>query len=97
MSFYTSHNSGYKYFVLFIHIFSRYVWTVRLKTKTGQEVVKALKSVFAQGRKCRQLRTDKGTEFLNRHVEKYLKEVDVNISKLKTSPKVVTPSGPQGR
>ena len=87
MSFYTSHNSGYKYFVLFIDIFSRYVWTVRLKTKTGQEMVKALKSVFAQGRKCRQLRTDKGTEFLNRHVEKYLKEVGVKHFETQNQPK----------
>ena len=69
MSFYVRQNDGYKYFALFIDIFTRYVWTVPLKTKTGQEMVRVLKTVFNMGRKCQQLRRDKGTEFLNRYVE----------------------------
>lgn len=77
MSFYSSHNGGYKYFLLLIDIFSRYVWTVALKSKLGQETVKALQSVFSGGRKPAHLRTDKGTEFLNRYVEKYLKEAGI--------------------
>ena len=87
MSFYASHNKGYKYFALFIDIFSRYVWTVGLKTRTGQEMVGALKSVFSTGRKCQQLRTDKGTEFLNRYVEKYLKDVGVKHFETQNQPK----------
>ena len=87
MSFYVSHNNGYKYFALFIDIFTRYVWTVPLKTKTGQEMVRALKTVFETGRKCHQLRTDKGTEYLNRYVEKYLKEVGVKHFETQNQPK----------
>lgn len=74
MSFYSSANSGFKYFVLLIDIFSRYVWTVPLKSKKGTEMVQALDSVFSKGRVPTRLRTDKGTEFLNKNVEKYLKD-----------------------
>ena len=87
MSFYSRHNNGYKYFVLLIDIFSRYVWTVPLKSKTGQEMVKALKSVFAQGRQCVQLRTDKGTEYLNRYVNSYLKEEGIKHFETQNQPK----------
>ena len=87
MSFYASQNGGYKYFALFVDIFTRYVWTVPLKTKTGQEMVRALKSVFNSGRKCQQLRTDKGTEYLNRYVENYLKEVGVKHFETQNQPK----------
>ena len=87
MSFYVRQNDGYKYFALFIDIFTRYVWTVPLKTKTGQEMVRALKTVFNTGRKCQQLRMDKGTEFLNRYVEKYLKEVGVKHFETQNQPK----------
>lgn len=86
MSFYVSHNNGYKYFVLLIDIFSRYVWTVPLKTKTGQEMVKALKSVFSQ-RKCHQLRTDKGTEYLNRFTAAYFKEIGIKHFETQNQPK----------
>ena len=87
MSFYVPQNDGYKYFALFIDIFTRYVWTVPLKMKTVQEMVRALKSVFDTGRKCQQLRTDKGTEYLNRHIEKYLKEVGVKHFETQNQPK----------
>ena len=33
---YEKHNNGYKYFALFIDIFTRYVWTYPLKTLKGK-------------------------------------------------------------
>ena len=87
MSYYTSHNNGYKYFVLLIDIFTRYVWTVALKTKTGKEMVKALNSVFSKGDKPERLRTDKGTEYLNHHLQTYLREVGVKHFETQNEPK----------
>ena len=58
-----------------------------LKTKTEQEMVLALKSVFASGRKCERLRTDKGTEYVNRYVDKYLKGVGVKHFETQNQPK----------
>ena len=48
---------------------------------------KALKSVFAQGRQCDQLRTDKGTEYLNRYVSRYLKEKGIKHFEIQNQPK----------
>ena len=36
-------NEGYKYFVIAIDMFSKYVWTRPLKTKLGSEMVKQSK------------------------------------------------------
>ncbi|MCG7874702.1 MAG: hypothetical protein N0E59_20985 [Candidatus Thiodiazotropha taylori] len=87
MSFYVDQNDGYKYFVLLIDIFSRYVWTVALKSKTAQEMIKALKSVFSQGRVCYQLRSDKGKEFLNAPVSAYLKRMGIKHFETQNQPK----------
>ena len=87
MSFYTSQNHGFKYFLLLIGIFTRYVWTVALKTKTRLEMVKALKTVFKKSCICKQLRADKGTEYLNKPVQKYLKEIGVKHFETQNEPK----------
>ena len=65
-------NKGYKYLLTCIDIFSKYAWVVPLKTKQGQELVKAFKNILLSGRKPIKLQTDQGTEFLNRVFQKYL-------------------------
>ena len=64
----------YKYFLLAMDIMSKYVWTVPLRTKTAVEIVKAFKTIFKDGRKPTRIRTDKGSEYVNKDVRKYLKE-----------------------
>ena len=66
-------NDGYKYVLLLIDAFSRYLWTVPIKSKTGPTVTKALETIIEQGGKTSKLRTDKGSEFLNRDMQKMLK------------------------
>ena len=73
----STYNDGYKYVLLLIDVFSRYVWTVPIKSKTGPSTVMALKSIFKEGGKTNKLRTDKGSEFTNREVQKFLKSQDV--------------------
>lgn len=69
-------NDGYKYFVVFIDCFSRYLYTHPLKTKEGKEMVQVMKTIFE--RKIPQkLRTDAGGEFLATVVQKYLKQNDI--------------------
>ena len=59
-------NAGNRYILMVIDIFSRYGWARPLKRKTPSEVVSALKSVFATGRKpLMYLQTDQGKEFAN--------------------------------
>ena len=74
---YEGENDGYKYFTLFIDIFTRYVWTRPLKNLTGKEMVKVLTDIFEIA-KPRKLRTDKGSEFSNKDVRKYLKKENVH-------------------
>ena len=72
-------NDGYKYFLLAIDIFSRYVWVRPVKTKYAKEIVKVITSIFAEGRKPRTIRTDGGKEFQNQTVKAFLSEQGVHI------------------
>ena len=55
------YNDGYHYILLAIDIFSRYVWTVPLRDKSGNEVVHALSKIFME-RVPETVRSDKGTD-----------------------------------
>ena len=66
------YNKGYKYLLTCIDIFSKYAWVFPLKTKQGQELVKAFQTILSSGRKLLKLQTDQGTEFLNRLFQKFL-------------------------
>ena len=65
MSSLAKYNNHYRYILLLIDIFSRFVWAVPLKNKSAIEVVKGLKRVFDTGRKPKLLRTDRGFENLS--------------------------------
>ena len=71
-------NDGYKYFLLMIDIFSRYVSVRPLKTKFAKEIIDAMKDIFKQGRQPRTLRTDGGKEFNNHQVKAYLNRKGVH-------------------
>jgi hypothetical protein len=77
MDYYQKDNDGYGYFLLAVDIMSKYVWTVALKTRTGKEMVNAFRQVFEKGRKPTRIRSDKGTEYVNRDVKRYLKKEGV--------------------
>jgi len=55
-----------------IDIFSKYLWIVPLKNKTGLEVTSALEKVLKE-RKPDKLWVDEGKEFYNSHVRKLVK------------------------
>ena len=65
-------NDGFKYILVVIDVFSRYTWCQPLKSKTGVEVVNALSSILGQ-RTPKTIRSDKGREFKNKDVSKFLK------------------------
>ena len=74
---YAKYNKGYRYIGVFIDLFSRYVWLSALKTKGGKEMVETVRAVFAKGRKCKFLRTDRGSEWTNKHLQEYLRTEEV--------------------
>ena len=73
------YNKGYKYLLTCIDIFSKYAWVVPLKTKQGQELVKAFQTILSSGRKPLKLQTDQGTEFLNRLFQKFLRDNNIDF------------------
>ena len=73
------YNKGYKYLLTCIDIFSKYAWVVPLKTKQGQELVKAFQMILSSGRKPNKLQTDQGTEFLNRVFQKFLPDNNIDF------------------
>ena len=78
------YNKGYKYLLTCIDIFSKYAWVVPLKTKQGQELVKAFQTILASGRKPSKVQTDQGTEFLNRVFQKFLRENNIEFFTVKS-------------
>ena len=73
------YNKGFKYLLTCVDIFSKYAWVIPLKTKQGQELVKALRTILSSGRKPLKLQTDKGTEFLNRQFQKFLRDNNIHF------------------
>lgn len=74
----SSENDGYKFLLVLIDIFSRFLFIIPLKNKQHQSVTDGLKSAFQSGRKPQTLRTDKGSEFKNRWVKAFLKKENVH-------------------
>ena len=73
------YNKGYKYLLTCIDIFSKYAWVLPLKSKQGQELVKAFQKILSTGRKPSKLQTDLGTEFLNRVFQTYLRDNNIDF------------------
>lgn len=72
---YASWNDGYRFLLGCIDSFSRKLWVRPLKTKAGVEIVNALKDIFAQdGRRPRSIRSDRGSEFRNNTVQRFLQQ-----------------------
>ena len=78
MNDFSSDNDGYKYFVVFIDCFSRYLYTKPLKTKEGKEMIEVMKTVFTNNRKPLKLRTDSGGEFVSQKMNIFLKKENID-------------------
>jgi transposase InsO family protein len=71
-------NGGVKYMLSAIDMFSKLVFCVGMPNKTADESLKALKAMVKFYKtKPRELFTDKGTEFTNQTVQKYLKQQNI--------------------
>jgi hypothetical protein len=59
-------NKGFKYILLVIDTFSKYVWLQPLKYKTGEDVAKAFQKIFETSKRSpAKLMTDKGLYYLS--------------------------------
>ena len=69
MQAFSKHNNGIKYLLTVIDIFSKFIWIVPLKRKTGQEVANAFSRILKE-RKASKMWVDRGREFYNKDVQK---------------------------
>ena len=71
LSLFARQNKGYKYFLLSIDVFSKYVRIVPLKTKNADEVLKAFEKMINE-EKPMSIHSDRGTEFTNKKFQAFL-------------------------
>ena len=62
---------GYKYLLNAIDMSSRYLYSVALKNKTDTEVLNGFKKIYIKS-KIRAVRSDNGSEFINKKFTNYL-------------------------
>ena len=75
----SKYNNGFKYILTVIDVLSKYAWVEPIKTKTGENLVKAFEKILRKGRKPETFHSDKGTEFTNRLFQKYLKKNNIRF------------------
>lgn len=76
---YAKFNSGYKFLLVVIDTFSKYLWARKLKTKTANEVAEQMEDIFKKSnRLCRHLHTDFGGEYINAKFKKLTEKYDIN-------------------
>jgi len=61
-----------------IDLFSKYAYSIPLKSKSSNDIINAFKSLFTS-RKPKKLWTDEGTEFTNNAFKKFLKDNNIEL------------------
>ena len=72
-------NDGYRYLLVCIDVFSKYLWVIPLKNKTGPALVTAFKKILESDRKPEKIQTDQGTEFFNEHFKELMKKEEIHL------------------
>lgn len=73
-------NKGNKYIIAVIDCFSRFAWCVPIKNKTPSEIIRAFDYIFKlTTRRPVKIQSDKGREFDNKCVKKYLSERSIGF------------------
>ena len=73
MQSFSKHNDGVKYLLNVIDVFSKYAWSVPLIDKTGKSMTRAFDTIVGK-RKPSKLWVDRGGEFYNRAMDRWLEE-----------------------
>ena len=77
---YRKENNNYNYVLIVLDCFSKFMWVKKLKTKSADEMVKALREILKNvERTPLYIHSDEGREFLNSKV----KVIDLKVMKLK--------------
>lgn len=77
MQKYKNQNKNMNYILTVIDIFSKFAWSIPIKKKTGEEIMKAFRNIF-KSRIPRKLQTDKGLEFINKLTQDLLTKHNIH-------------------
>lgn len=76
---YARQNRGYRYILVIINTFSKFVWAEPIKRKSAEEVSKVFKKIVKSVRTPpKNLQTDMGKEFFNREFKKIMENYGIN-------------------
>ena len=70
-------NRGYNYILTVIDVLPKFVSIEPIKTKSGENLVKAFEKICKKCRQPEKLHTDKSTEFKNRLFQMFLKDKNI--------------------
>ncbi|KAF9760633.1 SCAN domain-containing protein 3 [Nosema granulosis] len=75
--YYSDVNGGFKWMLVMVDFFSKYMWTVPLKEKSASAVVPAIRTIFMTFGPSFLLHSDNGREFCNELMTLMLDEFQV--------------------
>jgi hypothetical protein len=75
---FASENDNYRYILVVIDVFSKYLWVRPVLRKSGKNLKDALADIFKEGRVPKNLQSDQGLEFNNSLVSSLLDRNNVN-------------------
>ncbi|KAK9888953.1 hypothetical protein WA026_004237 [Henosepilachna vigintioctopunctata] len=76
---YARFNKGFKYILIVIDVFSKYVWAIPLKNKTATHVRDAMRGILKQlSHPPKNLQTDFGKEFYNKYFKELMNTSNIN-------------------
>lgn len=76
---YAKINRNYRYILIVINTFSKFVWAFPIKRKSGKEVTEAISKIFTRRQNVpKNLQTDLGKEFYNREFQDLMKKYKIN-------------------
>lgn len=79
MQQYAKYNIGYRYILIVIDCYSKFVWAIPLKNKSGITVTRAFLAVLKDsGYSPKNLQTDQGTEYFNKEFTQVMKKYNIN-------------------
>lgn len=80
MQKYSRNNKGFKFILAVIDCFSKFAWCIPIKRKTPNEIIRGFDEIFSSSdRRPIKIQSDKGREFVNKHVKVYFAEKDIQF------------------
>ena len=87
-------NKGFGFLLCVIDIFSKYAWVVPLKDKKGITITNAFQKILKESnRKPNKIWVDKGSEFYNSFVKKWLQDNGIEMYSIHNAGKSVVAEG----